>query len=77
MVSSAITESRCRIWHALRTAARPLPLGAIARDAMLSPREAEKKLEAFIKEGFINFDGQEYYPSWDGRKPRNITWDKF
>ena len=77
MANSAITESRCRIWHTLRFAARPLPLRVIARDAMLNPIEAEQKLEKFIKEGFIRSDGDKYYPVWDGRKPRNVTWEKF
>lgn len=72
-----IAESRRRIWHTLRLADRPLSLKAIAEDTALNSVDAEKKLEAFIREGFIRFDGQKYYPLWNGRKPRNITWEKF
>lgn len=75
--SSSICEVACRIWLALRESNQPLPVGLIARKAMVSQPEAQRKLDSFIRGGFVRCRDDRYYPVWDGRKPQNVTWKNF
>ena len=66
-----IPEARHRVWFALRLADRPLEASEVAFQCQLSKIEAERRLSAFVKEGFVHWSADVgYSPIWNGRMPR-------